>query len=319
MSKVFSVRCEYASVLDLEALAQALLVLDTGSFRKAAELRGLKPSSVSRRIRALEDSLGTSLFQRQTKGAQPTRAGARILLRVRRVMDELGLIAKTGQMFGEGSTGELCIGADTSIAAGGARALLRRLLDTHPAVELQVIEGESGDHIGQVQALRVDAVLVVGRPAARGCQVETLWVEPVMVALAKTHPLARSDAISWEELKDARFLVSRMNPDPEIQDIIVQHFASLKRRPLIDPRPVGRDGLMALVGLGLGLSLVTDAVASVSYPGVVFRPLEEERLPFNVIWSEQNDNPVLRRFMSLARRWSREQAFPRKPATDAIA
>ena len=58
---------------------------------------------------------------------------------------------------------------------------------------------------------------------------------------------------------------------------------------------------MALVGLGRGVSLVGAAEAGVTYPGVAFRPLSGEMLPFSAIWSERNDNPVLRRFLSLSR------------------
>ena len=64
---------------------------------------------------------------------------------------------------------------------------------------------------------------------------------------------------------------------------------------------------MALIGLGLGVSLVSGAEAAVSYPGVVFRPLADDLLPYSVVWSEHNDNPMLRRFMSLARLWSGER------------
>ena len=58
---------------------------------------------------------------------------------------------------------------------------------------------------------------------------------------------------------------------------------------------------MAVVGLGRGTTVVVAADSAVVYPGVVFRVLADELLPLSVIWSAQNDNPVLRRFMSLAR------------------
>jgi hypothetical protein len=47
--------------------------------------------------------------------------------------------------------------------------------------------------------------------------------------------------------------------------------------------------------------LVGTAEAAVTYPGVVFRPLEGETLPFSAVWTDNNDNPALRRFLSLAR------------------
>ncbi|WP_139790757.1 LysR family transcriptional regulator [Rhizobium rhizosphaerae] len=48
-----------------------------GSFRKAGIALGVQESSVSRRIRDLEDQLGASLFQRHNGGARLTFAGQR--------------------------------------------------------------------------------------------------------------------------------------------------------------------------------------------------------------------------------------------------
>ena len=60
---------------------------------------------------------------------------------------------------------------------------------------------------------------------------------------------------------------------------------------------------MALVGLGFGVSLVADHWRGVSYPNVTFVPVghEDETVPFSITWRPENDNPALRRFLSLAR------------------
>ena len=63
---------------------------------------------------------------------------------------------------------------------------------------------------------------------------------------------------------------------------------------------------MALVGLGFGASIVCGSEASVIYPGVTFVPLAGEGQLFSAIWSPQNDNPALRRFLSAARVQSRK-------------
>ena len=296
--------------IELRSFEQALLVLDVGSFRKAAALQGVQPSAVSRRIRILEDAIGVGLFQRQKHGAEPTAAGRKILQRARRVVDEVRLILRASQLAGEGREGMLCIGVVASIAGGGARDLLTTFLDAHPGVELAITEGSSRGHIGKVQGLCMDATFVVGRPPALGCVMETLWSDPIMMALPERHRLASTEAVRWLDLHDERFLVSRMDPGPEIQDYIVQHLAALGHHPLVESPQVGRDTLMALIGLGLGVSLVSGAEAAVSYPGVVFRPLHDDLLPYSVVWSEQNDSPMLRRFMSLARRWSSERKKP---------
>ena len=61
---------------------------------------------------------------------------------------------------------------------------------------------------------------------------------------------------------------------------------------------------MNLVAMGKGLTLTSESTIATIFPGVVFRPLGDEVLPFSAIWSLQNDNPALRRLISLAKRIS---------------
>src|SRR3546814_14562033 len=60
--------------------------------------------------------------------------------------------------------------------------------------------------------------------------------------------------------------------------------------------------LMSMVGMGFGISLVSEGWVALGIPGVVLRPLVEEAdiVPFSAIWSPDNDNPDLRRFVRAA-------------------
>jgi DNA-binding transcriptional LysR family regulator len=67
---------------DITALRSALLVREHLGFRRASEVLGVNQSVLSRRVLALEDALGVSLFQRHAGGARPTGAGERFLREV---------------------------------------------------------------------------------------------------------------------------------------------------------------------------------------------------------------------------------------------
>ena len=114
-------------------------------------------------------------------------------------------------------------------------------------------------------------------------------------------------ALRWDQLAAEVFVVSKMGPGPEIEDIVMRHLSELGRRPIIEPRPVQRGGL---VSLGIGITLVGTAEASITYPDVAFRPLVDEILPFSAVWMANNDNPALRRFLSLAQAQMRTQTSP---------
>jgi DNA-binding transcriptional LysR family regulator len=56
-----------------DTFAISLLLRNMGSFRKAAVALGVQESTISRRIRDLEDSLGSALFHRYSGRRSPDR------------------------------------------------------------------------------------------------------------------------------------------------------------------------------------------------------------------------------------------------------
>jgi DNA-binding transcriptional LysR family regulator len=75
--------------MDIETLRTFVQVARRGSFAVVARDRGTDPSSVSRTIAALEDELRVRLLQRSTRRMTLTEAGAKYLVRVEPMLEEL--------------------------------------------------------------------------------------------------------------------------------------------------------------------------------------------------------------------------------------
>ena len=63
--------------MNIPLLLTFLDVMETGNFKRTAERMNIMQSTVSARIRQLEETLGTRLFERGRGGAEPTPAGRR--------------------------------------------------------------------------------------------------------------------------------------------------------------------------------------------------------------------------------------------------
>lgn len=294
--------------VDLASVTQTLLVAEHLSFRRAAGVLGVRQSAVSRRVRALEDSLGVSLFERHHAGVRLTTAGARFVEQVKRALLQLDYALKTAGAAGRGVNGNLNIGIFSSVASGFLRELIRAYLEHHPAVCVQIAEGAASEHIALIRKRQLDVAFIRGVPTLSGCEVEALWTERMFLALPQEHRLCKRDEIEWEFLRDERFIVRQSEPGPQIHDYVIAHLADLGYYPSVQRFDVGRDTLMHLVALGLGLSFVAEAATAMSFPEVAFRPIagNAELLAFSAVWSLNNDNPAFRRFLSLARLLSKK-------------
>ena len=210
------------------------------------------------------------------------------------------------------------IGVVASISSSFPNRLIRTFRTNFPAVVLDIVEGSYGEHVADILERTLDVAFVMDKSQPRGCEVEGLWTEPMLVALPTEDGRCAREVLNIQDMAADLFIVSRSTPGPHVHDFIVQRLASLGLTPRINHHRVGREGLMTMVGLGFGISVICSSETGVIYPGVTFVPLSGEAQSFSAIWSRDNDNPALRRFLSAARIQSRRASAgdgepPRKP------
>ncbi len=195
------------------------------------------------------------------------------------------------------------IGIFTSIAGGFLRDLILAFRDAHPNVEIELREYDRRRQIAAVRDHSLDIGFATGSGEVIGCDTAELWKERVYVALSAAHPLAQREALDWSDLRDEHFIVSAFHPGPEVHDYIVRRLADYSHYPEVERLAVGQEPLMNLVGMNFGVTMVSAGWTAVRIPELVLRPLveAEDVVPFSAIWSPENDNPAMRRFLSLAR------------------
>jgi DNA-binding transcriptional LysR family regulator len=289
------------------SVAQALSVQEYLSFRRAAKILGVRQSAVGRRVRALEDELGVSLFERHRTGVRVTNAGDRFLREARAALLQLDHAVRAAAAAGTGAIGQVSIGIFSSIAAGYLRELIQVYCSQHPDVRVQVLEGTSADNITAVRNRQLDVAFITDFTNANGCEILPLWTERIFVILPERHALRGRKEIQWTDLRDERLIV-RQSCDPAFHDRLNSRFTGGSRGADLRKLNVGRGTLINLVAIGLGVGVTSEATIAVPIPRVVFRPIAgaDEVLRFSAAWLPQNDNPAFRRLLSLARKMAVE-------------
>ncbi|MCD9879737.1 LysR family transcriptional regulator [Streptomyces guryensis] len=134
--------------MDIKQLKAIVTVAEVGSVTRAAELLHLVQPAVTRQIRTLEQELGVDLFERTGQGMRPTEAGAIMVDRARRALNELERARAEVQPAPGEVTGIVTVGLLESTSDLLAEPLVTTLAHDHPGVELRLMTAYSG-HLQQ--------------------------------------------------------------------------------------------------------------------------------------------------------------------------
>ena len=160
--------------MELRQLRHFMAVVEHGHFTRAAESVHLSQSALSASVRALENELGTALFERTTRSVIPTDAGTVLYPYAQRMLGEAqDAVAAVGRVR-TGELGTLALGTVQTFTAVDLPALLAHLHGRYPGIGVTLKEATTDELFdaggtGNVGCIRPAAVRA-GRsssPAAR--------------------------------------------------------------------------------------------------------------------------------------------------------
>lgn len=123
--------------MDLNRIAVFARVVEAGSFTAAASALGVRKSSVSRSVAALEADLGIRLLQRTTRKLSMTDAGRAYYQRARDALTGLDEAREAVSSLGAEPLGLVRVTAPVDFA-GDLAAVANAFLGEHPRVRLEV-------------------------------------------------------------------------------------------------------------------------------------------------------------------------------------
>lgn len=296
------------SRIPMISLVQTLVVAEYLNFRHAAKALGVAQSSVSARVKALEEVLGILLFERHARGVRLTEAGRQFVEQVTVGIDQLDHAVKTASMVASGESGRLRVGIHALMPGGFLDQLLAKYREDYPGIAINITEGTARETMMQLRADRLDIVFVAGSPEPPDFHARRIWAEPLVAALPDHHPLAGNSAVAWSDLASETFLVRHGGTGPQAYDHILLRFAGNFPAPTIQRLDVGRSALLSMIAQGFGITIVGAATSLMFASGVRFLPFSDEPEPvsFSAVWSPSNRSAALRNLLDLANAMERQ-------------
>lgn len=173
--------------MDVELARTFLEIVNTRSFVRAATHLNVSQTTVSARIRSLEERLGRSLFFRNKNGAALTPAGEQFL-RYAPMFVQLWERARHQVAVPPGSRAILALGGEFNLSQSWLLPWLHWMRRTAPDIALRVQVGQPDSLIGQVADGVLDIAVMYAPQQRPGSRAELLLEEKLV--LVSTDPAA---------------------------------------------------------------------------------------------------------------------------------
>jgi len=179
-------------VLTPDTLSMLLSVAAEGSFAAAARQLGMVPSALTYRVRLVEDALDVLLFDRSSRQAKLTEAGAELLREGRRLLDEVDAVANRVKRVATGWEPQLTLAVDSVISHATVMELCEAFYALNPPTRLKIREEILSGTLEALTSGQADISIGVALEITNNGSIQGLPLGdmPFIFAVAPHHPLA---------------------------------------------------------------------------------------------------------------------------------
>jgi DNA-binding transcriptional LysR family regulator len=259
--------------MDFDQLHTFLEIVRLGSFSRAAESCFRSQPAVSAQVRALEDELGTRLFDRVASRVALTAAGkrfseyAREMLDLRRralqEMSEMGLVPR----------GELVIGANEATCLYILPRVFADFKTSYPEVQISILRIHGSAVIQRVLENALDFGITQLPVQDRRLERVVIHTDEICLLAPPSHPLARATTLEPESLVSCPLLLPAGG---RTRSLIDEYLLPVREQIQVSMELESSEMLKRFVQAGLGLSFIarTYAQAEVKAGGLKLVPLK---------------------------------------------
>jgi DNA-binding transcriptional LysR family regulator len=256
-------------MMQLSQITTFLTIAELRSFSLAAEQLHITQPAVSKRIRQLEQSMKTSLFDRIGKRSILTPNGRAFLPHAERILHEVNSYRSSLEGQNDKPSGTLSLATSHHIGLHRLPQILRDFKIKYPQVDLDLHFMDSEDACVAVANNELElAIVTLPENTDPRLSLEAIWIDALQIVLAPDHPLANDEHIDKLKLLDYPAILPSMGTFT--RRIINNYFSSSKDQLKIALETNYLETIKVMVSANLGWSMLP---ASMLDKTVVGKPL----------------------------------------------
>jgi DNA-binding transcriptional LysR family regulator len=197
--------------ITIRQLQYFVAVYEEASFSRAAAREHCSQPALSAQIRNLEEILGRSLFERSVSGVTPTAAGLRFYnhsVAILRSVNAatLEMAEASGQI-----AGKVQMGLIPTVVRGLLPAFLPQFVESHPMIEITLIQGFSDPLARAVIEQDVDFAVVLEPPKHEGIEITRLADDTMVLISNPALGLVSGSPVRLSEIAPLNLVVPSPN------------------------------------------------------------------------------------------------------------
>lgn len=170
------------------------------SFTKASQELFISQPAITKHIQELESTYQTRLFDRQGGKISLTESGQLLLEHCERILEEYRKLEYEMHLLHNQYTGELRLGASTTIAQYVLPPMLGTFISKFPQVELSLLNGNTREMEAALQEHRIDLALVEGVTRLPNLRYTPFLEDELVVVVRTGSHLPVDDEITPQQL-----------------------------------------------------------------------------------------------------------------------
>ena len=248
-------------------------VVRSGSIRRAAEKLNVASSAINRQILALEDELGTPLFQRLPRRMRLTTAGEILIGHVRQTLKEHDRALERILDLRGLRSGEVRLAAMNGLVGGLLPRLILQFRETHPRVRIALKSLFADEIVKAVREGDVDLGLGYNLKPDPALHVIAIFQTRLGVVMAPDHALAGHDSVRLSDCAGHPIVLA--DESLTIHQIVHSAFrrARLDVMPQLETNSIEMMKLVARQSQALTFLSASDVFEDTRAGALVFKPI----------------------------------------------
>jgi DNA-binding transcriptional LysR family regulator len=287
-------------MMELRHLRVFLALAEELHFGRTAKRLRVAQSAVSQTIRALEDAIGTTLFERTRREVRLSPAGAALIDHARATLRGLDDGVAAARAAALGDSGRLVIRTVITAALSGVPELVARYRDRYPQVAIDLAAAGTTEQLEAVRAGRCDIAIVPFQHAIEPLAFALVARGRLCAVVPTGHRYAGRRELALVALAGEGIVFLRASREP-------QTLVSFRKRCVdagFEPRIVFEvdqlEMMLGYVAAGLGIACISSFVARLAFPSVRVIPLTPPiHTKICAVWDPQRLSATARRFVEM--------------------